>query len=224
MKKKLIIFDFDDTLTDNSERDYQSFLHVIETFNLKPIERDVIQNWRRTGKSSNFIIKKLIIDEANNFEKYSNCRSKFLSSISSYTNFVSLKNCTLELLSELNSTNLILVLNSLQPQHKVLLNILEYFKIKPFFKKIISRNLPSSENSFQNRSMLKKSMYQDIMSDFELIDKDDILIIGNLVSDIIPANELNIDSLMIEGSFSFDMSQNYPCKKIPKLKNILEFV
>ena len=66
--------------------------------------------------------------------------------------------------------------------------------------------------------MLKKSMYQDIMSDFELIDKDDILIIGNLFSDIIPANELNIDSLMIEGSFSFDMSQNYPCKKIPKLK------
>ena len=72
--------------------------------------------------------------------------------------------------------------------------------------------------------MLKKSMYQDIMSDFELIDKDDILIFGNLFSDIIPANELNIDSLMIEGSFSFDMSQNYPCKKIPKLKNILEFV
>ena len=119
---------------------------------------------------------------------------------------------------------MILVLNSLQPQHNVLLNILEYFDIKHFFKKIISRNLPSSENSFQNRSMLKKSMYQDIMDEFELIDKVDILIIGNLFSDIIPANELNIDSLMIEGSFSFDMSQNYPCKKILKLKNILEFV
>lgn len=224
MKKKLIIFDFDDTLTDNSERDYQSFLHVIETYNLKPIEKDIILSWRRTGKSSSFIIKKLVADETNNFEKYLNCRSEFLSSISSYTNFVSLKNCTLEILSQLHSTNLILVLNSLQPQHKILLNVLEHFKIKQFFKKIISRSLSSSENSFQNRSILKKSMYQDIMSEFELIDKDDILIIGNLFSDIIPANELNIDSFMIEGSFSFDMSQNYPCKKISKLKNILEFV
>ena len=224
MKKKLIIFDFDDTLTDNSERDYQSFLHVAETYNLKPIEREVIQNWRRTGKSSNFIIKKLITQETDDLEKYLNCRSKFLSSISSYTNFVSLKNCAIDLLSELTSTNLILVLNSLQPQHNVLLNILEYFDIKHFFKKIISRSLSSSENSFQNRSKLKKSMYQDIMAEFELIDKVDILIIGNLFSDIIPADELNIDSLMIEGSFSFDMSQNHPCKKISKLKNILEFV
>jgi len=90
MKKKLIIFDFDDTLTNNSERDYQSFLHIIETYNLKPIEREVIQNWRRTGKSSNFIIKKLITQETDDLEKYLNCRSKFLSSISSYTNFVSL--------------------------------------------------------------------------------------------------------------------------------------
>lgn len=224
MKKKLIIFDFDDTLTDNSERDYQSFLHVIETYNLKPIEKDIILSWRRTGKSSSFIIKKLVADETNNFEKYLNCRSEFLSSISSYTNFVSLKNCTLEILSQLHSTNLILVLNSLQFQPKIFLNVLEHFKIKQFFKKIISRSLSSSENSFQNRSILKKSMYQDIMSEFELIDKDDILIIGNLFSDIIPANELNIDSFMIEGSFSFDMSQNYPCKKILKLKNILEFV
>ena len=29
MNKKLIIFDFDDTLTDNSERDLQSFQHII---------------------------------------------------------------------------------------------------------------------------------------------------------------------------------------------------
>jgi len=224
MKKKLIIFDFDDTLTDNSERDYQSFLHVIKTYNLKPIEKDIILSWRQTGKSSSFIIKKLVADKTNNFEKYLNCRSEFLSSISSYTNFVSLKNCTPEILSKLHSINLILVLNSLQPQHKVLLNILEHFKIKQFFKKIISRSLSPPENSFQNRSILKKSMYKDIISEFELIDKDDILIIGNLFSDIIPANELNIDSLMIEGSFSFDISQNYPCKKIPKLKNILEFV
>ena len=224
MKKKLIIFDFDDTLTDNSERDYQSFLHVIETFNLKTIEKDIILSWRRTGKSSSFIIKELIADETNNLEKYLNCRSKFLSSISSYTNFVSLKNCTLEILSQLHSSNLILVLNSLQPEHKILLNVLEHFKIKQFFKKIISKNLSSAENSFQNRSLLKKSMYQDIMSEFELINKNDILIIGNLLSDIIPANELNIDTFMIEGSFSFDMSQNYPCKKILKLKNILEFI
>ena len=30
MEKKLIIFDFDDTLTDNSQRDFQSFQYIIK--------------------------------------------------------------------------------------------------------------------------------------------------------------------------------------------------
>ena len=38
MKKKIIIFDFDDTLTDNSERDLKSFEHIIKKFNLQLID------------------------------------------------------------------------------------------------------------------------------------------------------------------------------------------
>ena len=59
MKKKLIIFDFDDTLTDNSERDLRSFLDIIEAFDLKFVEKQEILNWRKEDKTSEFIIKQL---------------------------------------------------------------------------------------------------------------------------------------------------------------------
>ena len=45
MNKKLIIFDFDDTLTDNSERDLNSFQHIVKKFNLKSIDKNEIFDW-----------------------------------------------------------------------------------------------------------------------------------------------------------------------------------
>ena len=47
MKKKLIILDFDDTLTDNSERDLESFQNIAEIFHLDSIDRQDILNWRK---------------------------------------------------------------------------------------------------------------------------------------------------------------------------------
>ena len=53
-----------------SKENFSKFGDMITTDNLKPIEREVIQNWRRTGKSSSFIIKKLITQETDDLEKY----------------------------------------------------------------------------------------------------------------------------------------------------------
>ena len=58
MDKKLIIFEFDDTITDNSERDIQSFNHIGRKFNLRDIKKQKIIQWRRSGILSNSIIKK----------------------------------------------------------------------------------------------------------------------------------------------------------------------
>jgi len=48
-----------------------------------------------------------------------------------------------------------------------------------------------------------------------------VLVIGNLKSDIIPANELKIKSIMIKGSFRFDRSHRIICHKIKKFDEIL---
>ena len=56
MKKKLIILDFDDTLTDNSERDLESFQNIAEIFHLDSIDRQDILNWRKKNLTSEFII------------------------------------------------------------------------------------------------------------------------------------------------------------------------
>ena len=47
---------------------------------------------------------------------------------------------------------------------------------------------------------------------------------GNLFSDILPANNLGIESIMIKGSFGFDNSQNYSINQISELEEIFKFI
>ena len=126
MEKKLIIFDFDDTLTDNSQRDFQSYQYIIKKFYLKSISKNELINFREKSKTSEFIIKKIMnSDDEKLYNKYYQNRLVFLEKNSSYENFVKLKFCTLEILNKLKNDKYILTLNSIQSDHKNFLNILE---------------------------------------------------------------------------------------------------
>jgi len=225
MNKKLIIFDFDDTLTDNSERDLQSFQHIIKKFNLKSRDKNEIYNWRKNSMTSEFIIKKLMnSNEEQSYQKYFQERLFFLEKNSSYTNYVKLKSCTLEILKKLKNDKYILALNSIQSNHKNFLNLLEKLKIKNYFQEIITNKLISSNRSYQDRYNMKKIMYKKILEKLKIDNLNDVLVIGNLFSDILPANALGIDSIMIKGSFGFDNSQNHLINKISKLEEIFKFI
>ena len=129
MDKKLIIFDFDDTLTDNSERDVQSFIHIDRKFNLRNIKKQKIIQWRRSGILSNSIIKKLMDSDDNTlFKKCVKQRSNFLADYNSYIKYVQLKHFTIKILSELNSQNHILILNSIQSDNKKFQEILKFLQ------------------------------------------------------------------------------------------------
>ena len=225
MKKKLIIFDFDDTLTDNSERDLRSFLDIIETFDLKFVEKQEILNWRKEDKTAEFIIKQLI--NSNDEKLLKKCfthRLKFLEKESSYTNYVKLKPSTVKILNNLKNDGYKLALNSIKENHQNFLNTLHDFQIQNYFENITSQKLLLSDDSFESRSKTKKLMYEKILSELAFKKKENILIIGNLFSDIIPGNDLGIESVMIEGSFGFDTSYNYSCDKISKLEEIYKFI
>lgn len=223
MNKKLLIFDFDDTLTDNSERDFQSFQNVINKYNLEFISKEKIFEWRKSGRTSEFILKQMIkSDDKKLFEKCFKHRSTFLKKKSSYMDYVKLKSDTIEILSQLNKENHILILNSIQSDHQKFLDIIEQLEIKKYFQKIFTSKLTKSKNSFYDRCNVKKSLYLEILSEFT--DIKNILIIGNLFSDIIPANDLNIDTLLIKGSFGFDISSNIQHTKIIELKEIYDFI
>ena len=226
MPKKLIIFDFDDTLTDNSERDIQSFTHITRKFHLLDIKKQKIVQWRKSGMISNSIIKKLIDSDDNLlFEKCVKQRSNFLENHNSYIEYTKLKDSTINVLSELNNQNHVLVLNSIQSDHKKFQKILTHFKINDFFQKIFIEQLSTTKNSAEDRIQLKDLLYQKIISEFNFVNnKKNVLVIGNLLSDIIPAENLNLKSLMIEGSFGFDNSTHYPCTQISDLRQILELV
>ena len=225
MKKKLIIFDFDDTLTDNSERDFQSFQYIIKKFKLNSMNKNEIINLRENSKNSEFIIKKIII--SNNEKLYNECyqeRLFFLERNLSYENYVKLKFCTLEILNRLKLNKYFIALNSIQSNHTNFLNIVENFKIKNYFDEIITDNSISSNSSYQNRYNIKKVLYEKILNRLKINDPKDVLVVGNLFSDILPANSLGIDSIMIKGSFGFDNSQNHSINQISELEEIFKFI
>ena len=225
MNKKLIIFDFDDTLTDNSERDLNSFQHIVKKFNLKSIDKNEIFDWRENSMTSEFIIKNLMnSNEEQSYQKYSQERLFFLEKSSSYTNYVKLKSCTLEILKQLKDDQYILALNSIQSNHNNFLEIVKNFKIKDYFHEIVTDKLTSSSNSYENRYNTKKKLYEKILKKIKIDETEKILVIGNLFSDILPANTLGIESIMIKGSFGFDNSQNHLYKQISKLEEIYKFI
>ena len=225
MEKRLIIFDFDDTLTDNSQRDFQSFQHIIKKFYLKSISKNELIDFREKSKTSEFIIKKIMnSDDEKLYNKYYQDRLVFLEKNSSYENFVKLKFCTLEILNKLKNDKYILTLNSIQSNHKNFLNILEKLKIKNYFQEIVTNKLILANSSYQDRYNMKKIMYKKILEKLKIDNLNDVLVVGNLFSDILPANALGIDSIMIKGSFGFDNSQNHLTNKISKLEEIFKFI
>jgi len=225
MNKKLIIFDFDDTLTDNSERDLNSFQHIVKKFNLKSIDKNEIFDWRENSMTSEFIIKNLMnSNEEQSYQKYSQERLFFLEKSSSYTNYVKLKSCTLEILKKLKDDKYVLALNSIQSNHNNFLEIVENFKIKDYFNEIVTDKLTLFSNSYENRYNTKKKLYEKILKNLKIDKPKEILVIGNLFSDILPANTLGIDSIMIKGSFGFDNSQNHSHNQISKLEEIYKFI
>jgi FMN phosphatase YigB (HAD superfamily) len=225
MNKKLIIFDFDDTLTDNSERDLNSFQHIVKKFNLKSIDKNEIFDWRENSMTSEFIIKNLMnSNEEQSYQKYSQERLFFLEKSSSYTNYVKLKSCTLEILKKLKDDKYILALNSIQSNYNNFLEIVENFKIKDYFNEIVTDKLTLFSNSYENRYNTKKKLYEKILKNLKIDKPKEILVIGNLFSDILPANTLGIDSIMIKGSFGFDNSQNHSHNQISKLEEIYKFI
>ena len=92
MNNKLIIFDFDDTLTDNTLRDVESFNFIIRKFNLPKIDFNQIIRWRSYGMLSRNILKRLLqSNEKSLLERCINARLNYLNKLYVYTNFVKLK-------------------------------------------------------------------------------------------------------------------------------------
>jgi len=205
MNNKLIIFDFDDTLTDNTLRDVESFNFIIRKFNLPKIDFNQIIRWRSYGMLSHNILKRLSqSNEKLLLERCINARLNYLNKLYVYTNFVKLKPDVIRTLDILKKKNHILVVNS-------------YFK-KVYGKKDRRLVMKTTKDILE----FKRITYKQILLDFNFLKKiNDVLVIGNLKTDIIPANELKIKSIMIKGSFRFDRSHQIICHKIKKFDEIL---
>ena len=225
MNKKLIIFDFDDTLTDNSKRDLMSFEHIIKKFNLLSIDHNEFIKLRKNSFTSEYIIKKLMdSDDDKLYKKYSEERLIFLEKNLSYKKYVKLKPNTLEILEKLKSDNYLLALNSIKSNHNNFLNIIKSFKLENYFEEIATQKLIPSNESYESRFNTKIILYNKILNKLKFKNQKGILVIGNLFSDILSAKSLNMKYVMIKGSFNFDNSQNYECNKITELQEIYKFI
>ena len=202
MNNKLIIFDFDDTLTDNTLRDVESFNFIIRKFNLPKIDFNQIIRWRSYGMISRNILKRLLqSNEKSLLERCINARLNYLNKLYVYTNFVKLKPDVIRTLDILKKKNHILVVNSAQSDYKILTKLLSRFRIHRYFKKVYGK---------KDRRLVMKTT-KDIL-EFKRITYKRILL---------DFNELKIKSIMIKGSFRFDRSHQIICHKIKKFDEIL---
>ena len=78
--KKLIIFDFDDTITDNSYLDYNSFLFASKKLNLILPKKDDILESRKKGMLAKDITKSYLkkLGKTETFSEYMDLRKQFL--------------------------------------------------------------------------------------------------------------------------------------------------
>ena len=219
--KKFIIFDFDDTLTDNSLRDFHSFEALIDNFDIQKFSRNKIFSLRRNNYSSNEICKILCKNNESILDDLKKSREYFLNDYNSYSKYVKLKPGTKKILKKLNLDGHVLFLNSIQSNRKSFIETLKDLELLTYFQDVYTTKMLLNKSNSDQRIKLKKNMYSRIISDHKILkNNSNTFVVGNLFSDLIPAKFFHLNTLLIRGSYGFDSEKLYNSKQILSLGKI----
>ena len=139
---KLIIFDFDDTLTDNRYLDFESFNFTCKKFNIKnPLTLKkliILRRNKKTAKNITNLIKNQTstLFSENQFLEY---RKNFLTS-NDANNFLRIKLGTLSTLKMIYKKKIPICLCTVREKKQIVINFLKQNKIEKYFNNILSTN------------------------------------------------------------------------------------
>ena len=132
---KLIIFDFDDTITDNVLLDYNAFLFPCKKLKIPCPNKSLIRSLRKRG----FLAKEIIQYNSQIKNKYTvktflKERNNFLSDKNSFK-FLKLKTNTKFLLYNLKRKNIKCILCTARKNKKTVMNFIKKNQISSYFSK-----------------------------------------------------------------------------------------
>lgn len=212
---KLIIFDFDDTLTDNRYLDFESFTSTCKKFNfVNPLTLTDLVYLRKKNYTANSIVHLIKKLSSNNFvvKLFLNSRKNFLDEKNS-NNLLHLKPGTKKLLIKLQQHKINICLCTVRKNKPNVLNFLLEEKIFKYFDLVLSTDdidKKINNNNRDNRILLKSSFLIKIIQKYKYMPTE-ILYIGNSNEDFLSTKFLNINFIKIDNEY------------LPKEKTLSQF-
>jgi len=200
---RLIIFDFDDTLTDNRRLDRYAFIVPCKKLGLPIPKNQMIRKYRKKGYLAKDIMKNVL--NKNNTKKIQDFldeRKKFLNSRGSM-DFLDLKNYSKYLLYFIKRKKIKMILCTSRKNKRIVIDFLKKKQINQYFSKFYFMEdfkINIDNRVSKNRIIIKKLLLGKIIKS-ELICKEEIMFVGNSYEDFTCAKDLGIRFIMYQNSY-----------------------
>jgi FMN phosphatase YigB (HAD superfamily) len=209
MALKAIVFDLDDTLTDNKLLDLESFRYLSRSLGLyTPKMREIIELRRRSLLAKDII--SWMINRSSKLASLEICiemRRQFLKRRSSQE-LIRLKPNLFNILKRLKLENYFLIIVTSRTETASLASFLKSRKLDQFFKAVYDSN-----------SGTKSAIYNGILQNLKLA-PNECLVVANTLEDLLPAIGLGMRSIGIKGSYGFDPALQNHVKIIANLNEL----
>ena len=217
----IVIFDFDDTITDNQKLDHHAFVIPCKKLGLKIPDAKYIKKKRKENYLAEEIIKEFLKDfKSNDIKKFLDERNKFLNSKKSMK-YLELQSYTKYILYYLKRKKIRIILCTARKNKK---NILDFLKERGinhyfddnYFSEDYKINLDNRKS--ENRIIIKKKLLNKIIKS-ESINKNKIIFIGNSLEDYIAANKINLPFILYQNTY---LEKSKIDKQIKKINSHLQ--
>jgi phosphoglycolate phosphatase-like HAD superfamily hydrolase len=208
---KSVIFDFDDTLIDNKELDYQGFVIPCLKLGLPlPTSKQIFHL-----RKNNFLAKDITINLRNRSKKqfsiknFLSLRSTFLQSKESIP-FLYLKIGTKSLLSFLKDNKIKCFLCSVRQNKQTILDFLRKNKIHNYFSNVyVMKDIGVEIENFNmsNRKLIKNSLIYKIIKNTQCV-PNEIVFVGNSKEDLNSALDMHVNFIYYKNSYLKEININ----------------
>ncbi|HLC19756.1 MAG TPA: HAD hydrolase-like protein [Candidatus Nanoarchaeia archaeon] len=189
---KMYIFDFDDTLIDNFEMDYESFRAVVEENGFKMIPKQTFREMRIKGLLADKIMKTIAPTQADVLFR----KRKAMVMDSCFLEFAKVRPHVHHTFEKIKSDGHIVCIATRRKNRSKIQKFLETEKIAQYVTMMLCgddvKGTPES---------IKQKMYQLLMKKYE-IDAEYTIVIGNTESDLLPAQQLGIKTIAVDGTYT----------------------
>ena len=199
---RLIIFDFDDTITDNFLLDLKSFYFTCKQFDVKLPTKNKILKFRREGLLASDISKHLVGNSNKiDLDSFIIHRKKFLENNS--VKYLRLKKNIKKLFSFIKTKEIKIVICSANKHKFIIEDFLKINKIFHKFSKILTMaelGFTIDNSSFSNRVLIKKSLLHNVLKKFN-VSTNEIVFVGNSLEDLQSANYFGIPFIYFQTNY-----------------------